>query len=176
MKLLTDPCFVRRARFVANSWLPRLQAHLARGHVREVTSGATWMPLQSIKVSATPSQFIRSNCNAVAEYSIQFARLSPTCNRWPKVSNRAESRATTGSAPKRGLCDYSFKVAHYSFFDKRSLKIPCRQTAIHDDGFAGDVARHIGQQEQHHVGYLVGAACPTQRRLCADGLPKARVQ
>ena len=86
-------------------------------HVREVASGATWMPLQSIKVSATPSQFICSNCNAVAGYSIQLASLSPTCNRWPKASNRAESRATTGPAPKRGLCDYSFKVAHYSFFD-----------------------------------------------------------
>jgi transposase InsO family protein len=63
------------------------------------------------------SQRLRSNCNAIADYSFKRTSRLQKCNFASGASKRAERRATPGLAPQRCVALYSFKVADYSFFD-----------------------------------------------------------
>ena len=51
-----------------------------RDRAQEESLGATWKPLQPVKGSATQSQFMRSKCNAFAEYECKRLRSLPKYN------------------------------------------------------------------------------------------------
>ena len=108
---------VRRARAGANACSPPAQGNSPRGRVLESVFRGDLEAIAIAQMSATRSQFMRSNCNAYAAYSCKSRASLPKYHRRVGASKRPEGRAALDLARKNLLTNHSFKFADYSFFD-----------------------------------------------------------